>query len=94
MKKNDGGPAFPQPQVLTDGAAGIVSSLEMGEGGMSLRDYFAAKALEGLLAMNASPHLSRPESGSNVAYFDHGRADLMAKAAYYLADEMLKARES
>lgn len=38
----NGGPAFPQGK-----AVGSVSLLE---GGMTLRDYFAAKALQGLLS--------------------------------------------
>lgn len=45
MSKDNGGPAFPQPQLMTGGRSGIVSSAEMGEGGMTLRDYFAAKAM-------------------------------------------------
>lgn len=48
-----------------------------GHNGMSLRDYFAAKALQGLLCQ---PHW--PQSG----------ADMFARDAYFLADEMLKER--
>ena len=48
--------------------------------GMTLRDYFAAKAMQGFLA---SP-LLKTESG----------ADEMARNAYRVADAMLKARES
>lgn len=44
--RNDGGPAFP---VLESGGAG----LELTCTGMSLRDYFAGKALQGLLAGGA-----------------------------------------
>ncbi len=44
---NDGGPAFPMPPVGTgdprDGMAG-------GSCGMTLRDYFASAALQGILA--------------------------------------------
>ena len=47
------------------------------EPGMTLRDYFAAKALHGLLCQ---PHW--PQSG----------ADMFARDAYFLADEMLKER--
>jgi hypothetical protein len=43
--------------------------------GMTLRDYFAAKAMQGLLANN------------NID------AQQIAKAAYIVADAMLKARE-
>ncbi len=47
MAKNDGGPAFP---VLSDreyerGDGNSVHALDSDSGGMSLRDYFAAKAM-------------------------------------------------
>jgi len=66
---NDGGPAFPtsDPNYETKYA---------GEG-MSLRDYFAAKAMQGLLACPM-----QPQSGP----------DMYARDAYALADAMLKAR--
>jgi hypothetical protein len=41
MKNNDGGPAF--PQILGERYE------PMSTEGMSLRDYFAAKAMQGLL---------------------------------------------
>jgi hypothetical protein len=44
--------------------------------GMTLRDYFAAKAMEGLLAN------------------DNIDAQQIAKAAYIMADAMLKARDA
>jgi hypothetical protein len=46
------------------------------EGGMTLRDYFAAKAMQGLVANN------------NTNPFE------ISKAAYVVADAMLKAREA
>jgi hypothetical protein len=58
---------------------------------MTLRDYFAAAALQGILAMNANPNL-HPDGRSGQAYYDHGRADLMACDAYHLADAMLAER--
>ena len=48
-----------------------------GHRGMSLRDYFAAKAMEG--------HLS-----NSYTYND---PDIVAKSAYKIADAMLKQRE-
>lgn len=42
MSTNDGGPAFPQP-ATQDGYA-TSSPYGMAGGGMTLRDYFAAKA--------------------------------------------------
>ena len=47
--------------------------------GMTLRDYFAARALQGLIA---SPHCPYE--------FD---ASTKARDAYMIADEMLKARQ-
>jgi hypothetical protein len=46
--------------------------------GMTLRDYFAAKAMQGLLANEGAPQVYR-EAG---------------RMAYELADAMLKAREA
>ena len=69
---NDGGPAFPHPEI--DFEVTIQAS-----SGMTLRDYFAAAALRGLMAAHTS-------GGCLVD-------DLYAKYAYDLADAMLKARE-
>ena len=57
---------------------------------MTLRDYFAAKALNGLLAMEANPAFGT----ACEPYSSHGRSDLMAKDAYTLADAMLEARKA
>lgn len=46
MSKENGGPAFPQPIANAGKGAGLVSADEMFVGGMTLRDYFAAKAPE------------------------------------------------
>lgn len=70
MRQNDGGPAFPTPESHGDDYEG-----------MSLRDYFAAKVLEGLLAHNCSHFKDEDLEASGVS-----------KRAYILADEMLKAR--
>ena len=64
---NTGGSAFP----VTYPNQGI---------GMTLRDYFAAKALNGILSGN--PEAIR-ESSENLA-----------RASYKVADAMLKAREA
>lgn len=55
---------------------------------MTLRDYFAAKALQGLLAMEANAAFGT----SCDPYRSHGRCDLMAADAYGLADAMLSER--
>lgn len=71
---NDGGPAFPVP----------LRSGEIWDGmgqcdGMTLRDYFAAKAMQGFAA--------DPELGATPA-------ETIAEIAYAWADAMLKARGS
>ena len=65
----DGGPAFP---TLHNG------STLPGQTGMTLRDYFAAKAMQGMLAEDGGGALNNEE---------------LAEFAYVIADEMLKARE-
>ena len=64
---NTGGPAFP-----------IVTATSAFSKGMTLRDYFAAKAMQGLLAGK----LTTTELAT------------IADDCYAMADAMLKARES
>jgi hypothetical protein len=68
--KQTGGPAFP---LHNHGA----QTLGLHLSGMTLRDYFAAKALQGLLACSEA-------DGTN---------DDFARWAYKYADAMLKARD-
>lgn len=71
---NDGGPAFPN-RVDTVEDGDIVPMEAMG---MSLRDYFAGQALNGLV--------SDPNN--------RGKFETYASDAYSFADAMLKAREA
>ena len=66
---NTGGPAFP-----SHGSMG-----EVAHEGMTLRDYFAAKAMQGFMANKSNPMHYQPEED--------------AQWAYMIADAMLKARE-
>ena len=71
-KINDGGPAFPiplQPEQVWQGMAPF--------DGMTLRDYFAAKAMQSYLV---------DKDRDSFTY------DQWAQAAYFMADAMLKAR--
>ncbi|WP_459694323.1 hypothetical protein [Achromobacter xylosoxidans] len=68
-KINDGGPAFPIPNLQDDSDFN----------GMTLRDYFAAKAMQGMFA--AFKHWPRD--------YEHGE---VGKHAYQAADAMLAAR--
>lgn len=76
---NDGGPAFPRIKTASHSNGG--SSDFKSADGMSLRDYFAAKALAGELA-NSGP----TASGEIVPAS-------MAKWSYELADAMIAERE-
>jgi hypothetical protein len=64
QEKYDGGPAFPSPYDDDEG--------------MTLRDYFAAKAMQGLIVVYSD---------------DKSIVDAYAKRAYEIADAMLEARE-
>jgi hypothetical protein len=82
-ERNTGGSAFPclPPQ---DTAAGSAVGYPFPESGMTLRDYFAAKALQGLLA-----HPECDFTPMTAAAQEQAAAD-----AYGMADAMLAAREA
>ena len=81
MSRHDGGPAFPTEHGFNGG--GEVWDRR----GMSLRDYFAAKALAALIVWDAQ--VNDPRAGEsqrkNVAY-------ALVKNAYEMADAMLAER--
>ena len=74
MSSNDGGPAFP-----SHGTMG-----EVVHPGMSLRDYFAAKAMQAAYMRFGGPATPSNHDGS----LDHA-----AEMVYQMADAMLRARE-
>lgn len=55
--------------------------------GMTLRDYFAAKAMQGLIA---SPRMPLPAAQGGLDVTDV----MVAELSYKMADAMLKAREA
>lgn len=67
---NNGGPAFPFTEHNPDG------SLYSEQPGMTLRDYFAAKALQGLLSHNSNGNAS----DKNIAEWAYSQADAMLRA--------------
>lgn len=81
MEKNDGGPAFPFPTEATQ--RGYNGTRE-GEPGMSLRDYFAAAALQGMLANSFNDGFTKPMSLAT--------AEEIADMAFRQADCMLAER--
>lgn len=89
--KNTGGPAFPQfgPQecgLESDGTPKLEYSYSEG---MTLRDYYAAKALQGLCA-NPAVFAHNGMCGWALVNCDN---DQLAHTCVELADAMLKARE-
>lgn len=80
MSKNTGGPAFPHDKKIDH-----LTGLPISGHGMTLRDYFAAKALPGLIV----PFLQRDLDTQDPT----GWMDGLAGDAYAMADAMLKARE-
>lgn len=83
-------PAFPEIQTSPshDGHGDVYSDV-YSSGGMSLRDYFAAKALL-TLCMTPAAFTAACETAKEA-----GMTNLegIAKMSYELADAMLKARE-
>lgn len=71
-KENNGGPAFPN---VPNGAGDKWADWDMG---MTLRDYFAAKFMQGVCANPDKLYDDEP----------------LAKEAYAMADAMLRAREA
>jgi len=71
MEKETGGPAFPLHQHGTQ-------TLGMHITGMTLRDYFAAKAMQGIVSREVS---------------DMKWINIYATNAYKMADAMLEARK-
>jgi hypothetical protein len=65
-----GGPAFPSPRWEGWGSP---------QEGMTVRDYFAAKAMQ---------------AGINTYHHDEEDLDEFCRWAYVVADEMLKARDA
>lgn len=79
---NDGGPAFPTENAMRTGPSSCRYE------GITARDYFAAKAIQGLAC-------------SEITLWPIGATDsdyptdalYMARTAYLIADAMLKARD-
>lgn len=71
---NTGGPAFPVETPSVSGNASITYF------GMTLRDYFAAKAMGGMCMGAPIPQKNE--------------LDLIARRSYEMADAMMRARES
>lgn len=78
MSRNDGGPAFPADFKTRRALPNNQIVVDLPSTGMTLRDYFAAKAMQ---AMNTNP------------YWDDKDFSFIAEKAYAQADAMLAERE-
>jgi len=102
---NTGGPAFPQSYQHTEVVAKMYESGELTAGqlkkassqlaGMTLRDYFAAKAMVGLMSTERANEYVDEDgvfSDEDGTLFVHTK--FLAKEAYMIADAMIAAREA
>jgi hypothetical protein len=78
VEQNKPALAFPHTWEATDGTTIIAK-------GMTLRDYFAAKVLQGVM--------SNIEMGIIFSKGDKPPSDEISESAYAMADAMMKARE-
>jgi len=69
-----GGPAFPRDYAHD------------GHNGMTLRDYFAAKAMQAIISKHG-------REDDNPGFFDCATDESVARCAYIYADAMLAARK-
>ena len=94
--QNNGGPAFPHvPEsfvyVPGQGKANIPGT----DGGMSLRDYFAAKAMQGMLAVpDDQRYGDRADKSLTVEQWQRWCVTGVVEHAYRVADAMLATRSA
>ena len=77
MSNKTGGRAFPCDSIVERDEVGHLHGFEVSSGGMTLRDYFAAKAMQGIISSECN----------------YGAFGDLASDAYCVADAMLEARE-
>jgi hypothetical protein len=80
MDRNDGGPAFP----VLDPKIGYHADIKQVAAGVSVRDYFAAKAMAAMIGTAAGPCLGGLDRSEPRT----------AAAAFAIADAMLRARST
>ena len=103
--QNDGGAAFPSKMLVNRFATEETAQQLIGADGMSLRDWFAGQALQGLLASGHFTHKPCGKDGAwmvthedpydeeNGEKIHHGRRKFdFPEAAWKCADAMLKER--
>ena len=85
----DGGPAFPVNYIGRDSCG--IERVQEQDYGMSLRDYFAAKAMQGVLA-NSEVEKFRQSLDEDIP--EEKQIEAIATTSYEIADAMIAAREA
>ena len=85
---NTGGPAFPC------GDQYAAQRLNNTGQGLSIRDYFAAKAMQAHAAAQWASYYTATANGNEFSPFHVFNESDLADMAYDVADEMLKARDA
>jgi len=89
-QNKNGGAAFPTLTYDQSAAMNGIGVSVTDHPGMTLRDYFAAKAVQGLLANPGGPIQANGMSGWNWC---NCTVESVADFAWHIADAMLRARE-
>lgn len=76
--------AFPNIQLVVSDN-GTVRAVTQSDNGMDLRDYFAAKAMQGLVIDRSKIEEQKLDWNSDI--------QLMSEMSYDIADAMMKARK-
>jgi hypothetical protein len=84
-KIDDGGSAFPHEDY-----SHAESMRELPSAGLSMRDYFAAKAMQGFCA-NPAVFAENSRTGWGLV---NGDEEALAKYCYFFADAMIAARSA
>jgi hypothetical protein len=86
---DDGGPAFPQPPFLNPNGQVCTPGMYYAEAvGMTLRDYFAAKVMQAIVAGDGA----RMVAARDGRYDETNWGQIVAANAYEMADAMLTHR--
>ncbi|EME5914959.1 hypothetical protein ACJ5XR_000941 [Enterobacter hormaechei] len=88
MSNKTGGRAFPCDSIVERDEVGHLHGFEVSSGGMTLRDYFAAKAMQSIVSSPKEMESLIDTLGAKTAYAK------VSETAYVIADEMLRAREA
>lgn len=83
-------------RVIQTNPNGVITDII--KGGITLRDYFAAKAMQGMIAQGSSPFFSKYKNdwetdADRAGTYEENLGKFIALSAYRYADAMLAERE-